>query len=144
MIIASRYHQFGFPSSYRNNYTWYCSPPSGPHQAGDLGARYWTHCEENTPPGPGRSNAYCNSIQCILYTVHPTVYTTVAWLTVCSKGPYCWVCQKMWPLRSRLCLFDTQTFDTLIQSTMTLYTIYEATAIKIEFSNGKSCLATLF
>ena len=22
------------------------------------------------------------------------------WLTVCSKGPDCWVCQKMWPLRS--------------------------------------------
>ena len=25
---------------------------------------------------------------------------------------------------SKLCIFDTQTFDTLIQSTMTLYTIY--------------------
>ena len=47
-------------------------------------------------------------------------------------------------LGTRLCLFDTQTFDTLIQSTMTLYTIYEATAKKLEFSSGKSCLATLF
>ena len=45
---------------------------------------------------------------------------------------------------SRLCLFDTQTFNTLIQSTMTLYTIYEATAKKLEFSSGKSRLATLF
>ena len=43
-----------------------------------------------------------------------------------------------------LCLFDTQTFNTLIQSTMTLYTIYEATAKKLEFSSGKSGLATLF
>ena len=44
----------------------------------------------------------------------------------------------------RLCLFDTQTFDTLMQSTMALYTLYEATAKKLEFSSGKSGLATLF
>ena len=44
----------------------------------------------------------------------------------------------------RLCLFDTQTFNTLIQSTMTLYTINESTAKKIEFSSGKFCLATFF
>ena len=44
----------------------------------------------------------------------------------------------------RLCLFDTQTFNTLIQSTMTLYAIYEATAKNLEFFSGKYRLATLF
>ena len=44
----------------------------------------------------------------------------------------------------RLCPFDIKNFNTLVQSTMTLYAMYEATAKKLEFSSGKSRLATLF
>ena len=29
-----------------------------------------------------------------------TLVRVTPWLIVCSKGPDCWVCQKMWPLKS--------------------------------------------
>ena len=47
-------------------------------------------------------------------------------------------------LSNRLLLISTHVFYLLIQSTMTVVAIYKATAKKLEFTSGKSLIATLF